>query len=188
MTDSVSADDRDPAEDLPEPPPLGRGTAISLIALGLVLVGLIAFVVLVGSGDDDSSRQDEVAARGAQVMPFDLETTTHVFDKTGTGGVQTVRAHDDADDEQIPLIRAHLAEEAEAFASGDYDDPMAIHGDEMPGLAVLRADPDAVEVVYAEQPDGATITYTSTDPELVDAIHRWFDAQLADHGDHATTE
>jgi hypothetical protein len=185
MTDTVPSSDSAPPDE--PPPPLGRGATLALVALSVAVFGVIALVVLVGD-PDEPTRQDEIADRGALVMPFDLETTTHGFAKTDTGGVQTVRAHDDAEASQVPLIREHLAEEAEAFAAGDYDDPRAIHGDEMPGLAELQADPEAVEVEYAELPDGATITYRATDPALVDAIHRWFDAQLFDHGDHATTE
>ena len=32
-------------------------------------------------------RLDEVAERGAHVMPFDLEKTVHIFSKTDTGGI-----------------------------------------------------------------------------------------------------
>ena len=34
----------------------------------------------------DSERLAEVAARGAEVMPFELERTTHLFEKTAVGG------------------------------------------------------------------------------------------------------
>jgi hypothetical protein len=39
--------------------------------------------------------------------------------------------------------------------------------------------PDRVE--YKELENGAEITYYSKELGLIDAIHRWFDAQLADH-------
>ena len=40
----------------------------------------------------DLARQADVAGRGADVMPFDLKATTHVFTKTAHGGVQRVVA------------------------------------------------------------------------------------------------
>jgi len=83
---------------------------------------------------------------------------------------------------QIRLIRDHLAEERDNFARGDFDDPAAIHGHDMEGVAELRARYAAVDVHYAERPDGAELVYTTDDPELVDAIHAWFDRQLMDHG------
>lgn len=52
----------------------------------------------------------------------------------------------------------------------------------MPGLAELeKAPPGQLRIEYKELPDGAQIAYSSTSPELIEAIHRWFDAQLADH-------
>lgn len=134
----------------------------------------------------DHTRQDEVAARGAEVMPFDLERTTHHFEARPWGGVQTVVA-DDLDAEQIEFVRAHLRDEAARFARGDFDDPMAIHGHEPPGLAELRAGAEAerVDIRYADVPTGGRLTYRADERVLVTALHAWFDAQLMDHEAHA---
>ena len=132
------------------------------------------------------NRQEEVAARGAQVMPFDLEETLHVFEKLDDGGLQKVTVKDLSNKEQIPLIQAHLEEEAEKFRWGDFSDPARIHSANMPGLAELKSAAGKIEVVYAPLPDGARIRYTTKDPALVIAIHQWFDAQVSDHGRHAS--
>ena len=131
----------------------------------------------------DHTRQEEIAARGAEVMPFDLERTTHHFKARPWGGVQTVVA-DEPDAEQIELVRAHLRGEAARFARGDFDDPMAIHGHAMPGLAELRAGAEAgrVEIGYTDVPTGGRLTYRADEGALVTALHAWFDAQLMDHG------
>lgn len=136
-------------------------------------------------GGDAAARQEEVARRGASVMPFDLDLTTHVFDATSIGGVQTVVADDPADAEQIALIREHLAQEARKFRTGDFSDPAHIHGDDMPGLAQLQAGFGDVGVTYSEIDSGARIFYETADPTLVAALHDWFDAQRSDHGAHA---
>jgi hypothetical protein len=131
-------------------------------------------------------RVEEVAKRGAEVMPFDLKQTQHVFTKTETGGVQQVLARDPANANQIGLIRQHLAKISGEFARGDFSDPARIHGEDMPGLAELRnARPEKLRVEYRELPNGAEIDYASDDPALIAAIHRWFDAQLAEHGPDA---
>ena len=96
-------------------------------------------------------------------------------------------ADDPADSEQIALIRDHLREERDNFARGDFDDPAAIHGHDMDGVAELRAGYADITVTYADLPDGAKLTYTSDLPALVDAVHAWFDRQVSDHGAHATT-
>lgn len=131
-------------------------------------------------------RLDEVTARGAQVMPFSLERTTHIFTKTANGGVQQVIAKEETDIKQIRLIREHLTKISQEFAGGDFTDPARIHGDDMPGLATLRAAQSGqIDIVYLELPDGAEITYRSRNSGLIAALHQWFDAQLSDHAQHA---
>lgn len=84
-----------------------------------------------------SERQAIVAERGVEVMPFDLERTTHIFEKIDNGGLQQAIS-DDKDVEQVGLIRAHLAEEAKRFSQGDFHDPEMIHGENMTGLHELN--------------------------------------------------
>jgi hypothetical protein len=133
-----------------------------------------------------SSRQAEVAERGASVMPFDLDRTTHQFTKTDTGGVQTVVADNPQDTAQITLIRQHLTAEVDRFRKGDFTDPARIHGNQMPGLEALRTHGGRITIDYENTPEGARVTYTTTDPALRNALHHWFDAQVSDHGSHAT--
>lgn len=133
---------------------------------------------------DASARQAEVAETGATVMPFDLDRTTHVFEKTDFGGVQSVVSDDD-DAEQVSLVREHLSTEAARFAEGDFHDPAMIHGDDMAGLHALVTGADRLRIEYSDIEAGGRIRYGSEDPALVRAIHLWFDAQLSDHGAHA---
>ncbi len=151
--------------------------------LATVLAGVSLAVTACGNATAD--RQADVAERGAEVMPFDLDATTHTFTKSPTGGVQAVTADDPADDPQVRLIRAHLLDERDDFTRGDFDDPARIHGMDMPGVAELSAGYQRISVTYAEVPAGAELRYTTTDGDLVDAIHAWFDRQVMDHGDDA---
>ena len=61
-----------------------------------------------GCNSAPQDRQEQVAEAGMQVMPFDLERTTHIFEKLENGGLQQV-VSDDGDAEQIALIRMHLS-------------------------------------------------------------------------------
>lgn len=132
------------------------------------------------------ARLDEVAERGVHVMPFDLERTLHIFSKTAQGGVQQVIAKDGTDTEQIMLIREHLSQISQAFGQGDFSGPAKIHGADMPGLAELRtAQPGQIAILYQELPNGAEINYATENTALIEAIHKWFDAQLSDHARHA---
>jgi hypothetical protein len=161
-------------------------TTLFLAASAFLTVMTMVGAVSGMEGSATTPRQAEVATRGAQVMPFDLEQTTHVFQSLNDGGLQTVEAKDPANREQIALIQTHLQEEAEKFQRGDFSDPAKIHGEAMPGLAELKAGAGQIDIQYLPLPDGAQIRYTATDPALVMAIHHWFMAQRADHGHHAS--
>jgi hypothetical protein len=160
-------------------------TARAVLAGAAMTFVLVACDSRQDAGEGRTDRQKTVAERGRSVMPFDLEQTTHRFTPTATGGVQDVVSDQAGDAEQIDLIRGHLRKEAEAFRQGDFADPARIHGADMPGLAALQDGHDRIDVRYGERTDGATLTYTAQDPELVDALHDWFEAQLGDHGAHA---
>ncbi|MEW5957405.1 MAG: aspartate carbamoyltransferase [Chloroflexota bacterium] len=153
------------------------------LALLLLLVGCQAQA----NSPAEPARLAEVAQRGAQVMPFDLERTTHIFKKLDNGGLQQVIS-DDQDPEQVGLIRSHLATEARRFSQGDFHDPQMIHGDNMAGLHQLMTGYKQVNVTYSEIENGAQILYTTEDENLVAALHHWFDAQLSDHAPHAQAE
>lgn len=149
---------------------------------GVRILLILAVAVISVAFGDDPERQAEVAARGAEVMPFELSATTHIFTKTQAGGLQQVVVKDPKDREQVRLIRQHLSAVAGQFARGDLSGPTDIHGAQMPGLAKLKtARPGDIEVRYRDLVNGGQIRYSTHDPELVHALHRWIDAQLSDH-------
>lgn len=128
-------------------------------------------------------RQAEVAARGADVMPFDVQASSHVFTKSQNGGLQQVLVRNPGDTAQLRLVRSHLREIAARFEQGDFSGPAHIHGEDMPGLAQLKqARPGEISIHYRDLPNGAQIRYATSNPALVPVLHQWFDAQLADHG------
>jgi mono/diheme cytochrome c family protein len=141
----------------------------------------------VGCASATPDRQEQVAEMGAEVMPFDLERTTHIFEKLDSGGLQQVIS-DDGDGKQIELIRLHLADETERFSQGDFHDPAMIHGEDMAGLHELTMGAEELTILYSDVGGGGQILYTAEDGDLVTALHAWFDQQVADHGAHAQIE
>ncbi|MCE3274096.1 MAG: aspartate carbamoyltransferase [Ramlibacter sp.] len=138
------------------------------------------------AGMAKAQRQAEVASRGVDVMPFSLPATRHIFTKSAVGGVQQVVARQATDTAQVTLVRRHLREIREQFLKGDFSGPAHIHGHAMPGLAELRAAPPGrIAITYQDIEGGAQLTYAPSDAALVTALHRWFDAQLSDHGKDA---
>jgi hypothetical protein len=132
--------------------------------------------------------QEHVRGMSHSVMPFEMAKTTHVFRMTETGGVQRVVLKDRSYADQVPLIRQHLREEAARFQHGDFSDPAKLHGAAMPGLNDLQLGAQRVKISYSDLPDGAEIAFKTTDLHLLTAIHRWFGAQLSEHGADAKAE
>jgi hypothetical protein len=152
-----------------------------------IVTTLIISLFVLSAFAAPTPRQQAVAQKGAMVMPFDVHNSTHVFQKNTTGGLQQVLAKDPKDQALIAAIRQHLEMEAERFGRGDYSDPMKIHGMAMPGVQYLRKlKPGQIAITYRNLPAGAAVDYVGHDAATVDAIHKWFDAQIDDHGEDAT--
>ncbi|MEO9046979.1 MAG: hypothetical protein ABI331_06045 [Gemmatimonadaceae bacterium] len=101
---------------------------------------------------------------------------------TESGGVERIVARAPIERDQIAMIQQHLKLEAEKFQRGDYSDPAKLHGTDMPGLKELRKGASGIKVSYTKLSAGAEIKFETTDLHLLTAIHRWFGAQLSEHG------
>lgn len=152
-----------------------------------IMIILAATAMAPATWAADTARQQEVAQKGAMVMPFNGQNSKHVFQKMPDGGVQQVLANDASDKSLVEAIRGHLTMEADRFKKGDYSDPMKIHGMDMPGVQYLSSiKPGQIVITYHDLPNGGEVRYTGKDATTVTAIHNWFDAQLSDHGSDAT--
>lgn len=146
---------------------------------------LFAILLLASVVTAAEDRQSEVRQRGGDVMSFSLDATQHVFEKTDFGGLQRVIAREGHAD-QVEHIRGHLKMIADSFAKADFSTPAHIHGDDMPGLAELRAaSKNELLIAYRDIEQGGEIRYSTRSDKVRVAIHKWFDAQLSDHGHDA---
>ncbi len=150
------------------------------------LIALLALSFLGGVSQSSSDHQKMIHEMESRVMPFDLNKTQHVFHMTESGGIQQVIVRDPRDSDQVPLIRRHLRHEAMQFSKGNFSDPTKLHGETIPGIKELEAGASKVKITYSELPNGARVTFVTSDIHLITAIHRWFGAQLSDHGSDAT--
>ena len=165
-------------------------TLVLLVLVALIGAAAFACVGAINAhaqAPASAERQADVHARGADVMPFSLDATQHTFEKTTAGGIQRVVARDGHSD-QVPKIREHLRTIAHAFTARDFSGPAHIHGADMPGLAELQAAGSELAVSYRDIANGGEVTYRGTTAAIRDAIHRWFDAQRADHGHDAAAD
>jgi hypothetical protein len=133
--------------------------------------------------------REHVHHHGHEVMPFDLARTVHVFRMTEDGGTQKVIVRgEQPDPEQVRLVQHHLAMEAAQFRQGNFADPMHLHGAGMPGLREMQAAAPKMQITYSPLPNGGEIRFRTSDIALVTVVHRWFGAQLSEHGADARLE
>ncbi len=155
----------------------------------IVLVTLLTLTLLFSIANVNAETQQEhVHNMSHGVMPFDLAKTVHIFKMTESGGIQKVIVRETRYTDQIALIQHHLHMESEQFQHGDYSDPATLHGADMPGLKELKVGASHIKVSYTPLPNGAEITFETTDLHLLTALHRWFGAQLSEHGADAKAE
>ena len=146
------------------------------------------FVLLDSAAAPAQTTQEHVHRMASGVMPFDISRTVHVFKMSESGGIERVIAKDAADSGQIALIQEHLRHEAARFQRGDYSDPARLHGATMPGLREMQSGASRIRIAYVPLPSGAEIRFKTADLRLVTALHRWFGAQLSEHGADARAE
>jgi hypothetical protein len=156
--------------------------------MAALLMFLITVLALAGTPALAETPQEHVHDMSHAVMPFDISKTVHIFRMTESGGVEQVIARDPAAADQVALIRQHLQHEAQRFQDGVYSDPATLHGDDMPGLKEMKAGAARIKVTYSALPTGAEIRFETSDLHLVTAVHRWFGAQLSEHGADAKSE
>jgi hypothetical protein len=157
-------------------------------AFGMAALLAAAFLAL-PAGADAQTMQEHVHSHGHDVMPFDLSKTVHVFRMTEDGGVQQVIVRSSPPDaEQVHMIQHHLMMEAAEFQKGNFADPAHLHGASMPGLAEMRAGAARMQITYSALPNGGEIRFHSNDIKSITAVHRWFGAQLSEHGADARAE
>ena len=155
----------------------------------LILAGLLLFSTTAPALEKADSKVNEVHQRVQQAVPYALDKTLQTFTKTVHGGVQHVVAKSAGDTLQIKLIQEHLLKIANEFRKGNFSATERVHGADMPGLAQLKkAETDDIRYEYKVLENGAQIHYSSEYPQYIQALHEWFDAQAADHGNEVIPE
>lgn len=128
--------------------------------------------------------------RGAQVMGFDQDKTTHHFLLFEDGGAIDVSVKNLDDRTNLDAIRAHLPHIALKFGEGDFEAPMLVHATKVPGTAEMSSRKTSIRWTYVETPRGGRVDIVTTDPAALMAVHEFLRFQIADHktGDDVTAK
>jgi len=91
-------------------------------------------------GQHDAQAQDHhnvVKEHGDQVMGFSHDKRTHHFVLTQDGGLIEARVNDLKDTASLGEIRDHFQHIVRMFADGNFNAPMLVHSQGVPGTAVM---------------------------------------------------
>src|ERR1700723_316866 len=135
--------------------------------------GVLILVLLMSAGLA-YGQQDHAAAmneRGDHVMGFSHDKTTHHFELNQDGGLIEVRVNDSKDTASLDMIRSHFQHIAKMFAAGNFNAPMLVHGQAVPGTATMTRLKDDIHWELSEIPRGAQIKIVADNKEASDAIH-----------------
>ena len=127
-------------------------------------------------------RQDpQMQHRGQMVMGFDQTKTTHHFSLYEDGGAIDISVNDPADTINRDAIRAHLPHIAQMFGAGNFEAPMEVHAQQVPGTAEMAKLKDRLTFKYIETPRGGRVDVVTTDKDALAAVHAFLKFQIADH-------
>jgi hypothetical protein len=146
--------------------------------LRTVLVLLCAVGFATGQQDHNTS----VEEHGDKVMGFSHEKTTHHFVLTADGGLIEARANDIKDTASLDQIRGHFQHIVHMFADGNFNAPMLVHSQNVPGTAAMTRLKADLHWSLQDLPRGARITVTADNQEALEAVHDFLRFQIADHG------
>jgi len=148
----------------------------------------VALVILIGVcfvyGQQDHQSHDNhsmVNEHGDKIMGFSHEKTTHHFVLTEDGGLIEVHANDLRDTAALEQIRTHFQHIVHMFAEGNFNAPMLVHSQNVPGTAIMTRRKTDLHWELQEIPRGARITITADNKEVLDAVHDFLRFQIADH-------
>ena len=125
--------------------------------------------------------------RSGMVMGFDQAKTTHHFSLYEDGGAIEVSVNDPSDTVNRDAIRAHLPHIAQMFGAGDFEAPMEVHAQQVPGTAEMSKLKDKLKFAYVETSRGGRVDIMTSDKDALAAVHKFLTFQISDHHTNDST-
>jgi hypothetical protein len=142
---------------------------------------LFAVVLASGMAFAQADHDSQLAHRSDHEMGFSHEKTTHHFELNQDGGIIEVRANDLKDTESRDHIRGHFHHIVQMFAAGNFNVPMLVHAQSVPGTVLMSQAKDQLHWELQETPRGAKIVIAADNKRALDAVHEFLRFQIADH-------
>ena len=144
--------------------------------------------VVFALGIDSHTLHAQLDTRAHRAMGFDQDRTAHHFVLRTDGGIISVEVKDSSDDASRDAIRRHIRRIASDFEAGRFDAPLETHGEEPPGVPMMRALRSSIRYIVEQMPGGARVRIASSNNEVVAAIHDFLRYQIREHHTGDSTE
>lgn len=141
-------------------------------------------------GTSHEQHMAEMKKRGNAAMGFDQDKTAHHFLLARDGGSIEVGARAADDEQSRQQIRTHLREISEAFGRGDFEKPLATHGEMPPGVGTMQQLKGAITYTFEETEQGGRVRIRTSDAKALAAVHEFLRYQIKEHatGDPTTVK
>jgi hypothetical protein len=160
-----------------------RRTAVAAAIAAFAVAGAVAAQQhpAMPQGMSHEEHMAQMKKQGDLAMGFDQDKATHHFRLNADGGTIQVTANDPKDAVTLDAIQAHLQEIAASFAKGDFEKPLMTHGEEPPGVPVMRRLQAQIRYTYEALPLGGIVHIRTANAEAIGAIHEFLRYQIREH-------
>lgn len=128
-----------------------------------------------------AGHQANVNSNGDRVMGFSHEKTTHHFLLTRNGGVIEALANDASDATSRRQIQQHFQHIAVMFAGGNFDAPMLVHSQKVPGTEAMTQWKESIHWHLENTAQGARLNIVADNRAALKAVHEFLRFQIKDH-------
>ncbi|TAK62478.1 MAG: aspartate carbamoyltransferase [Methylobacter sp.] len=150
---------------------------------------LVLFFAAAEAQESDAGKHAAKNTDAHQLLPYAVDRALEGFVKTANGGIMQIIAKSDNDSQQIKRMQQYLRQTAEEYGKGDFSSTERFHGANMPGLAQMKAaKAGEIKYQYKALNNGGQIVFSTEDPQLLNALHAWIDAQIKEHGSAGLSE
>lgn len=114
-------------------------------------------------------------------MDFDQEKTVHHFRLAGDGGAIEIEVRRPADVDLRDTVRMHLRHLSQEFAAGNFDKPLATHGETPAGVPEMIRHKSDIAYTFEDMKNGGRVRIRATGQQARDAVHAFLRYQIREH-------
>ncbi len=122
--------------------------------------------------------------RGNIAMGFNQSKISHHFIATPNGGNIIITALNNSDIQTITQIKNHIKDIQKEFSEGNFTKPFFIHAQKVPGTDIMAEKKNLIKYNVSELKNGSSLMLTTSDKQLIDAIHKFIEFQATAHHGH----